>query len=407
MKHVVLASGNREESWTGFNPGKTKPKASTKEQHLHEPRGVTENFSICRDNGLDHNLVLGECPKRGDVKHVFLGSKSVSHGPHSPSPEQKEKEPVCELDCKIALLGTEKLSNVQALLLPVQSGSDDDNCKRERGPQNEGPQDAFEPVNFEAAPDTIEAFSDRLANDIPALLTGPKLIMCNSRDQASCSAVEMSNSQQDGKVITTDDPNGGTGKTVELVGTGMVCNFFTVDLKDWFFCLEKEHEQSEREGKKKKSEPELESEPLWDPMVVVKSPGMVFVNVKHKMELKGTLKSKKGKKSQMCLKRRTTSQAFGTIFSLMQMEKTPTRRLNSDSTFPSPLVTPKTKRRAMNGRMTIFRRAWITCGFHAVSSLSRARLDKSASGEHPEPKDQQPRQRSESKGSGRSLALVH
>jgi hypothetical protein len=184
-------------------------------------------------------------------------------------------------------LGTEKSSNIQ------------DNCKRERGPQNEGPQDAFEPVNFEATPDTIEAFSDRLANDIPALLTGPKLIVCSSTDQASCSATEMSNSLQDGEVITVDDPNGGTGETIELVGTGMVYNFFTVDLKDWFFRLEKKYEQSEREVKKKnKLEPELESEPLWDPMVVVKSPGMVFVNVKYKTELKGTLKSKKGKKSQ-------------------------------------------------------------------------------------------------------------
>ena len=270
MKHVLLASRNREESWTGLDPDKSKSEPSKKEKQYHNSRGVTENPSICRDN--DYVLVLGDCPKRGTFKDVFLEGNDIT-----------------------SVVGGSKKS------------SKDDMCERIHGPG--GSQDGFDPVNFDTASDAIEAFSDQLANDIPALMTGPKLITCSSTDQASCSALNMADSEQDGEVVFKEGPNGGVGETIELVGNGMVYNFFNINLHEWFFRIGKEYEQQDSSsesaskrgrdlGKKSKSRPIWN--PIWDPVVMVKSPGMVFVNVKYKTKLRANEiePSKSKKKSE-------------------------------------------------------------------------------------------------------------
>ena len=258
MDHVLLSSGLQSNSWDGSDPAKLDSVAREnrpfKISKKHRGRGVNYNPSICTGNGLDHSFVMESCPKHERMKDVFLVKKSAGLGP-----ERRPQE------------GKSGKGDSQCVLDKLRFGEDDATLEYfEEGEQ---------PLRFGMVSDAIESFSDKLAYNMPALMTGPKMIRCLSQDQNSCSETKSSDSNQDGEVLVDNE-------TVTLIGSGMVYNIFDITLDNWFYTLPKPISKSSKSGKGMKS-----------PKVLVQSSGFVFVNAKYKSALKLT-QQKEGKGSK-------------------------------------------------------------------------------------------------------------
>jgi hypothetical protein len=84
------------------------------------------------------------------------------------------------------------------------------------------------PFDFRSSAKMIAAMSNKIAEGPRALLTGPSLIKCTEPDTKSCTTIQESLMQQYHAVPDADN-------TLTLTGEHQVYNYFTIDIKDWFY----------------------------------------------------------------------------------------------------------------------------------------------------------------------------
>jgi hypothetical protein len=230
-------------------------------------RFVLSNPSTCKATMSEFSVVSEQCPIQ--MSNTKVLHKSVAYGPAPGGTSKKHK-------CG-------EKGNVVRIM-------DRQEDLVEKG----------DVVDFASAREELSGFSQHLRNGVPDLLTGPQRIECtiDTQNVTECVTTEYSDSKQNGQAELEDE-----GETLLLIGHAPLYNFFNIDVFEWFYPkpagtptptpipvpsvdLETLPENVTAAPTSSPTNSPTVSPTIGPkPIVQVNSPGFVFVNVKHQVEL--------------------------------------------------------------------------------------------------------------------------